>query len=293
MRSVVSDGSRQEHGQYLDGLHHGVWRVWTTDENLAPVQIRETEYVQGKLHGSLRTWYSSGAPRVVGAFFAGDKHGIWIERSENGTELSRGKFQHGVEVGEHTENFANGKPMNRRMFDETGRPHGEWCFWLRDGTVVDCYVLQHGTGHIKQYGSDGTLLAEYGVLDGEFHGPFVDYAFGLTTYRATYDRGRKHGLETVERNGCIETERTFADGIEDGPYLVRDCDQEPPVVVHEGQRCDNQACGRWVDRDPETGRKVVEYEYAEDGTLLGQVRYDEAGNPSEFYGDRTLFELSD
>lgn len=279
-------GRLEERGERYDGRYSGVWVTRARDgRDDAWQKTAEHHYKGFYLHGPWRTWHSNGRIATDGEYFKGDKHGEWTTRSPAGIVLSNGWYDRGTRIGVHVERYPNGQPKNREVFDEAGRPDGEFCFWKRDGTEIDCYTMELGTGVLRYYDDTGELLSQTPMQDGEQHGESVDYRHGKPTTVMTFRDGKRHGQTRTFAGDCISSEVHYRDGLQHGAYFLQDCDVDPPVKVMEGEWCDNNACGEWTERDRATGQVTAIIEYSPDGEPVAQTTFEDGVAVEQWYAD--------
>ncbi len=280
----VSSGHRRS-GDYVLGERTGPWETWSSHPTtLEPVRVVLEHYAGGALHGDYRTWHPTGERLAEGQYVDGLADGDWRRHAQDGSVRFEGTFDRGTPIGLHIERYLNGQLATQRSYDVLGRPHGEWCFWLSDGSVIDCYPIESGNGVLKEYDESGRLASQVEVRDGAKHGLLVEEVFGVNRYEAMYREGQQHGAERLLRGDCVEREGHFVAGKEDGPYFEQACDVDPPLRTVEGRHCAGERCGRWTIRDRGTGRVRELAEYAPSGELLGQIVYDEQGEIEDFWG---------
>ena len=270
-------------GEYTDGLRSGEWGTWQLHlETLERVRVRREHFLAGKEHGPFQRWNNSGQLAEEGSYIDGAKDGRWWAYSEHGTWTFDGTFDRGIPIGKHREKHGSGHIVSERTYDEVGRPHGDWCFWRPDGSLVECFHIEFGTGTIREYDATGRLTKQYGMLDGAPHGEWVEHLHDGGRYVANYREGQRHGVEQVFDGDCVERSSVWADDKLDGETFEADCTADPPIRTLEGQHCGDEPCGRWTRRNDAGGVTEVT-EYSATGEVIGQVRYGEDGELIDFH----------
>lgn len=284
-RVNVTTAGFEQRGQLREGRRDGTWRTWEADESLARRLVLEESYVDGLLDGPRRRWYTTGARREEAHYRADRLLGTQREFSPTGVVVYEGEFLDGVPVGTARTRHLNGQLASERQYDSAGLPHGSWCFYANDGAQLGCSTFDHGTGVLIEYDRSGARVREIAMQGGERHGRYVEELPDGTRYESEFREGDEHGVgRRIAADGCVEREVTYVDGQPQGPVLERSCADGVAAVTLEGQHCAGLHCGRWIERDPRTGKKTAEYQYADDGTLLATVRYDEQEQVRDFSG---------
>ena len=284
----VSTGEIEDRGRFEAGEPVGTWLRWgRNSETLVRVKLEERTYRAGKLHGPQKRWHDNGQLEEEGVYLDDAKDGIWRTFGPDGAWTYQGEFDRGVQVGLHRERYRNGQMASQRAYDEVGRPHGEWCFWKADATVIECFTIEFGTGEVREYDHTGALTKRYTMRDGDLHGLLVEHVVDGSRYEANYEDGQQHGVERVLSGACVERFVTWSRGVEEGPSYETDCNAEPPVRILEGERCAGERCGRWIRRRHGTGLVMEVTEYTPTGKIVGGLSYDEAGHLIDFWGSVT------
>lgn len=280
--NVSSPDSYEVRGTFLNGKRDGRWIIYGQNpESLERTQIEETNYHDGVAHGAFRRWHPDGTLQQEGAYVREQRDGAWVSFAPDGSWTFKGSYDNGVPIGTHRERYINGQLAAQKAYDEMGRPHGQWCFWLSDGTEVDCFEIQFGSGEVREYDRDGKLTQRIELVDGRRHGTFVEHTHDGGRYEAQYVDGQQHGEERVFDGDCVTRSVMWDQGKEHGPTVERDCESSPPREVVTGEHCHGHPCGKWTMRD-EQGRPTQILEFSETGEVLGRVTYDEDGEIEDF-----------
>lgn len=106
-------------------------------------KVIEYEVVNGKKHGSFKTYYENGNPEMEGQIKENKNEGLWKYYYENGTLESEGNFQ-------------------------DDRIEGKWYWYYPTGSLREISEYQDGVrnGKIIMYDSTGTVIEEKLYKDG-------------------------------------------------------------------------------------------------------------------------------
>lgn len=87
----------REQGQYVDGLHDGVWTVWGIGD--PEWKSSQRSYKLGKLHGRYQQWRPDGGLWISCDYREGAKHGTETVYSHDGTVRLKVEYEDGKVVG--------------------------------------------------------------------------------------------------------------------------------------------------------------------------------------------------
>lgn len=233
-----SNGQIKEEQEFKDGVENGIQKAYDSSGNI----ISDCYYKNGKPHGKQVKRYSdrngfetnvseydNGKP--VGRFTRtlasgvvthegqydenGEKTGIWIIRTKDGTPKSETPYKHDKEEGFVKTFYNDGKIKEEKEY--------------KDGKE---------TGLVKKYDfRTGNLISETNrttnnVLEGEQTLSFTSNLHGRYTEHGTYVKGVKDGrfIETYE-NGKKKSEGVYVNGKKDGKWMTYFRDGKPESEI--------------------------------------------------------------
>ena len=117
----------ENQGLYVDNKMNGLWRVWYTSGQIAEV----SEYVNGQYDGIVTQWYLEGFPSSEGKYVKGKMEGLWKEWYDN-KQISRElEYVNGINHGIESIWNYDGSPKSRGLYVR-GQKHGLWTYWYED-----------------------------------------------------------------------------------------------------------------------------------------------------------------
>ena len=131
----------------------------------------------------------------------GNKHGLWIERYDDGKVKSVGHYEHGAQHGEFLTYHKNGNLWFREYF-VFGRPSGTKYMYREDGGIERSETFEISDENniksvIESFYETGNIKTKLNFLDGRKHGEWFRF----------------------HENGNVELTGHYEDGSEDGLWV--------------------------------------------------------------------------
>lgn len=136
-----ANGNKKSEIPYKDGQQYGrVKRWYPSGQKEEEVMMRNT-----RVHGLYRSWYDNGNKKME--FFSinnvmSDEYREWNEQGKLMTEIIEMKDQKLISVKQFwdngqlkTQGYAK-LPSSLSIHNWSQARHGQWTYWLRDGTVI-------------------------------------------------------------------------------------------------------------------------------------------------------------
>jgi uncharacterized protein len=177
----------------------------------------------------------------------------------------------------------NGQVKKEGIYDVTGKEHGKFRYFDKNGKLENVELYFHGIllakgmideedrrqGYWEEYYYDGTLKSKGSYLDGKKIGDWEFYsADGSIEQKGEYLKGEKAtGLwKWYHLNGKILREETFRKGLEDGMLYEY---YDDGTLITEGEFIDGLKDGTWFY---EMGDHIEKGSYR-DGEKVGDWKY--------------------
>lgn len=260
-----STNTIKEKGNYLNGFKTGLWETYFENGALQS----KGEYVRGekvgdwveyykngimKEHRNTQTgvyevWFITGKPHIQGFLKNEVKDSVWTYWNEQGSMVTRSRYNNGKLDGLQETWFANGKPSStieykadkkqgkavwynkdnaKQAIDMEGYfdndlQHGTWIYWRADGKGVGNtgdFAKGLKTGHWKWY-YDGENLWKEGDYDKDLKtGLWVFYyENGQKEHQGNFVNDKEHGkFEQWFDNGKLQTIGYFDMGLMTGTW---------------------------------------------------------------------------
>jgi antitoxin component YwqK of YwqJK toxin-antitoxin module len=213
-----------EKGTYSEGRKNGLYTEYYSDGERVK---KESEYVAGKIDGTVKTYFTDGSLESERGFKNGKEHGP--DRL----------FRFGEEEPVHEFNFYEGEKdgrqvsrvtSNRGNYNEVvhynrGVKAGEYLATWPDGAIKTKGIYEAGKEHgVWQYGREnGKPEAEVSFRNGKRHGESKEFASnGLPERITEYADGERNGVERIYRynSEVLMSEYTYENGRREGPYTL-------------------------------------------------------------------------
>jgi len=127
-------------GWYVDQVKDSVWTYYSEFDG--SVRFREP-YLDGKLHGLIRSYYPGGEISEEVEWKQNVKEGAWKQYYINGVPRLSGHFKNGLLQGSYEVYFSDNTIKIRGSYLEN-KSHGTWRFY--DETGKEVYVLEYVKG---------------------------------------------------------------------------------------------------------------------------------------------------
>lgn len=224
-----------------DGVKHGPFFKLFPD-----LQIEvEGHYTNGKLDGSWKRHFHSGAIAEEGAYAAGLPDGEWRQLDEAGNVLGTYKLKKGT--GKQKKWLDDG-PLYSEVQLFRGVPNGAMKVYDRDGHVVIAAKLSGGKlDEDKVVGWKNTLRIEETYSHGTRNGPRKIWQFWSLIIEESYDHGKLDGPFTIWRDDKKQIPRvvgTYAEGKKTGDWVWTDKNNK---TEREGSFVDGKKTGTWTE----------------------------------------------
>ena len=135
------NGKPAADGWYIKQIKDSVWTYYS--EYDGSVRIRE-HYVNGKLDGMARSYYSSGLISEEVEWKQDSKEGAWKQYYAGGIPRLSGHHKNGLLQGTYEVYFPDGAIKIRGTYLEN-KSHGTWHFYDESGEEVYALDYIHGT----------------------------------------------------------------------------------------------------------------------------------------------------
>jgi antitoxin component YwqK of YwqJK toxin-antitoxin module len=90
--------------------------------------------------GSCYTYYSSGELNSIQSYKKGKDHGEWIFYYQNENIETKGTFEMGKRIGVWEYFYKNGKVYKRNIYDNSGKPKGNWVTYDNSGNLINTFT---------------------------------------------------------------------------------------------------------------------------------------------------------
>ncbi|MBB3697601.1 hypothetical protein KMW28_05405 [Flammeovirga yaeyamensis] len=299
------EGNLKQKGTYKEGKIDG--KYYTYFPKSTTVQ-KESDFVDGKLEGESKEFYTSGVLKQVIPFENNIEHGLRLEYYESGQLMSENRIVKGRTTGNYKNYYEDGQLKSEmitalgkeqkgvfREFSEKGillkeghmqqgKMHGITKGFYDDGALKQVFNYQKGIkkGVQKQYYTDGeTLKVEEVFAKNATENTVKEYfENGKVKEEGKMIKKLKTGSwKTYYANGKLKTMKSFTGGFEEGESLIYN--KEGVLMTKERYR---------------KGRLVgIHLEYYDDGrTVLMEVPYDKGyiyGEVKKFYRNGQIREI--
>ena len=184
--------------------------ISTTTEHYWVIEIDKIE----KKHGPYIKRYPDGTQLVSGQYLNGEKDGQWIFRSKEGAVIKEENWKNGKRHGLWSEMYANGK----KAFEGEYRrnvPLGVHHEWHMDGSLkaeIEHQVKGDQIAAVmKTWHPDGKPYTQYKMLNGKMHGTYTSwYPNGQIRLQCSYADGQRDGqYKEWYQNGKLKAEYTY------------------------------------------------------------------------------------
>jgi len=118
-------------------------------------RAKEIPYYEGKIEGTMKTWYDNKKPEQVRTYVLGEKQGVHRGWWPTGSPKFEYNFVDDEHEGLAKEWFSNGK-LYRAFHYKQGHENGQQQMWWEDGTIRANYVIKDN----RQYGLIGRKLCK-------------------------------------------------------------------------------------------------------------------------------------
>lgn len=232
-------GYVRKEGDYVNAHREGVWTF-----NYGANRPRNiSNYLHGKLHGTVISYYSNGSLSSKGNYVLGSADSTFEFYDELGRFTTRKFYELGNEEGNEVTFYPSGKKFTEyvykgdelngpnRMYAEDGSLMLERMFYDgeivaysyegADGTMITV-PFTSGTGEIKTYYKNGKVSAIIGMNNGQRNGKFVLYMpNGEVLEEKNYVDGELEGsYKEFHTNGKLFVEATYKNGKLEGVKKV-------------------------------------------------------------------------
>ncbi|WP_430813411.1 tetratricopeptide repeat protein [Carboxylicivirga sp. RSCT41] len=212
-KSYYFDGVLFEEGTMKNNERNGLWKKYNPQGGL----LEELQYLDGMVHGSVKTYFSNGQLKLsyacdsnrveglfaeyfkngnvcrTGWFAGGEAQGLWKSYYINGALEVESFYKDDVIRGKRKIYTPQGKIVREQYYDEEGRNIRVVAYNEKGEKTVDL-DLSSGSGHLEEYFSNGEKRRDLHYKDFERHGKQLIYF----------------------PNGQLESEESFISGLEDG-----------------------------------------------------------------------------
>ena len=285
VRDKRDDGSRwREYGESPQGRRHGPFTEWYPD---GTVKVQAT-YVDGDLHGTCNSWYSTGRPWEKIEYEAGKWEGPKIRWHPNGQLHEMSTYKNHQLNGQITEWDNDGKVISQGTCKD-GRREGVYTEWNFLSRTTSTYTYKEGRldGEFAVTDENDHVITYGSYKDAKLSGPYYEWhSNGKKKLQANYGPNGMDGitLEWQDDNGVtIEYKIPYKDDKVDG--LVTGWYPDGKKKSEEFHR-DGHREGRVLSWYPD-GTKACEEFYADgkregravlwnpDGKVTNDVHYKE------------------
>ena len=270
-------GQIEETDAYENGIQQGPSISYYPNGN----KKTKNSYANGKLDGYHQSWYSHGQIQEEGWYKENDGQGYWLYHNELGDITDSNYYADDFLDGYKVHYAPNGK----KTYED--RYHSGWLEeeiqYDSTGKVLSDSRFPAGTGHLRQFYSNGKPSLEAEYRRAQLVGPYKEWYFdGKPMEVAHYNNGMlDSSFTTWFYNGSINTQGQYYYGEKTGVWKYYTNDGHP-VLTEEYVR--GELTGPQTRFYPNGKPEVItQYRngkkegtvktYDPDGTLLFQLTY--------------------
>jgi antitoxin component YwqK of YwqJK toxin-antitoxin module len=134
------EGKKAAEGWHVEKKKDSVWTYYS--ENDGTVRIRE-EYLDGRLHGKVRSYYQTGVVSEEVTWNEGSREGPWLQYYENGALRLSGHYANDRLNGLYEVYHPDSTLMMRGAYVDN-MSHGTWSYYDETGALL--YNLDYEKG---------------------------------------------------------------------------------------------------------------------------------------------------
>lgn len=242
----------KEEGNYTQDKRNGIFKFYDRKGVLEKmitykngVEVTEEEQASVILNIK-KSFYDSGAIKIIGSYDGDNKQGVFRQYDENGNIISAELYKKNQKIGEG-------------LIDKNGFRQGPWKLYYPSGEIQaeGEYVDNLKEGKWKYFYTSGKSRQVGQYRKGLPHGEWNwYYENGLSWREEIYRKGKEDGLMTeYDTLGNVILTGEYIDGYKNGLWVSHINDHK-----EEGEYIDGEKHGKWRFTY-ENGRKNFEGEY--------------------------------
>ena len=202
----------QEFNKYDEnGERHGAWRKFYEGNK----QLRyEGTFSHGKEQGIFKFYdrTSGKQPAATKSYITGSTVLDVVYYQKNGKKISEGQLDGRKRIGEWRYYHQNGETIMTTENYVNGVQEGEKTVYFENGKPAQHTIFVNGKeeGQDLHYAENGILLSSYTYVSGILQGPVKIYDItGNLTREGNYKEGKKHGTWKYYKGGKLDKEIQF------------------------------------------------------------------------------------
>jgi antitoxin component YwqK of YwqJK toxin-antitoxin module len=212
--SYYSNGNKNDSIEYVNGVMHGIKKVWHENgkqyyqasyrngENQGTFIewangkdiIWQSNRNNGKPHGKQQAWFETGEKKSEENYIEGILNGKKYAWFKNGSIKGYGEFVNGT--GRYIEKFENGDTALLEEYKD-GKIHGTYKTWYNNGKRQEIINYVDGKNHgiWQKWDVIGKLIHESSWLNGNRHGKYCNwYQDGKINEESYWKDGKRNGI---------------------------------------------------------------------------------------------------
>ena len=212
----------------------------------------------GKINGKVTEYFRNGSIESVSNWTNGTLNGAFTTYDEDGKVLSSGNYLNGKRNGVVTEYTEDGEKTVCTY--KNGKLEGKFTIYYPNGKtkMTGSIVNEKRNGQFVEYDENGKITSSGNYINGEKNGPFTEYSEDGEKTVFTYKNGEYDGKYTIYYlNGKIRITGGISKGEKNGQFVQYN---------EEGKKT-----YEYCYKNGQYEGKYIEYEYDDDGNLLGQT----------------------
>lgn len=209
--SYYPSGQIMSQGNYSNQNLEGIWSWYHPNGQLK----KKGEYSAGLKTGEWKIYYPTGQLKSEETFENGIKEGVYHQYYKNGNLEIELTYSSGKKHGLGKYYNSMGDLQQVRTYE-----HGIWTSYSytgKDGNLVPAIPVEKETIQCISYFSNGNKSKEFGMVNGNFEGVYLDY----------YSNGQIQSQTTFKANMIVDTIKSY--------YENGTIESEIPYVDYEKQ----------------------------------------------------------